>query len=82
MIKKGLILREDCYLYDGRSKTATRQDSSGGYASGLRIGEDVDVLTVYGNGQNRTIESIKNAVRAIGTTAPRRRLCYYLMAIG
>lgn len=67
-ITKGLIQRQDCSLYDGRTLTASRQDSTGGTLSGLRINDWVDVLSVYGAGVNYTRGTIANAVNAIGSS--------------
>lgn len=67
-ITKGLIQRADMALYDGKTLTATREDSTGGTLSGLRVGDWVDVLSVYGSGENYTYGTVKRAVDAIGSS--------------
>lgn len=66
-IIKGKALRNDHRLYDGVEKTASRRDSTGGTLTGLKVGYEVDVLSVYGKGTEYTVDTITNAVNAIGS---------------
>jgi len=66
---KGLALRADLDLYDGITLTTTRTDSTGGTLSGLRLGDEVDVLSVYGSGTNYTLNTVQSAVNAVGSAA-------------
>ena len=66
-VTKGKALREDLDLYDGLSLAGSRADSSGGTFSGLRVGDDVDVLSVYGGGSARTVSTISAATAALGS---------------
>lgn len=68
-VTKGKIYRADLDNYDGRSLSTSRTDSTGGSRSGLKIGDSVDILSVYGAGTSYTLGTIKNAVRAIGSGA-------------
>lgn len=65
---KGKILRDDLRHYDGVNRTATRKESTG-TVTGLRVGNDVDVLAVYGDGENYNDATIRSAVTAIGSAA-------------
>lgn len=67
MIIKGDINRQDMALYDGVNKTVSRRDSTGGHIQGLRIGDTVDVLSVYGNGLERTRNAISDAADRAGS---------------
>ena len=62
---KGPVQRQDMALYDGVSLNASRVDPNGGIVSGLRVGDAVDVLAVYGNGVNQRGAAISNAINAI-----------------
>lgn len=64
---KGKALRQDLALYDGNNINRQRKSSSGGYVSGLAIGDEVDVLMVHGQGQNRTQTTIQNCVNSLGS---------------
>jgi len=67
IVTKGKILRNDLELYDGKSFTASRKDQTGGTISGLRVGNSVDVLSVYGDGKTYNDRTIQDALNAIGT---------------
>ena len=67
-IVRGLIQRGDQANWDGKTAAATRVDATGGTITGLAIGNEVDVLQVYGAGANRTRGSIAAAVQKIGST--------------
>lgn len=67
-VTKGQIFRGDQANYDGLSLSATRTDSTGGTKTGNRIGDEVDVLTVYGGGTSFTGGAIQRALNAIGTS--------------
>jgi len=66
-IKKGKILRGDIDHWDGVSKTSTRVSSSGGTTTGLKIGDTVDVLQVYGGGTEYTAATINTALARVAT---------------
>jgi len=66
-IKKGRILRADQFIWNGTDKTASREDSTGGTVSGLRIGVEVDVLQAYGDGDTYTLDVINKAITNIGS---------------
>lgn len=68
-VTRGRILRSDLASWDGKTSTSTRPDATGGTITGLAIGNEVDVLQVYGAGTSRTRESIAAAARAIGSSS-------------
>jgi hypothetical protein len=68
-ITRGKALRGDMALYDGKTKTATRPDASGGTTSGLVVDNTVDVLQKFGNGTTQTDAAIAAAVAHIGSSA-------------
>ena len=74
-VTKGRVYRQDLDNYDGRSLSTTRTDSTGGSRTGLKIGDSVDVLTVYGAGVNYTGGSVQNAIRAVGSGTAMLDLC-------
>lgn len=65
---KGKVLRDDQRLYDGVSLSGTRRDPSG-TVTGVKVGNEVDVLMVYGNGEDYNDATIKKATTAIGSTS-------------
>src|SRR5690606_28721583 len=67
-VVRGKLLRADQANWDGVTKTASRIDATGGTLTGLTIGEEVDVLLVYGGGSSRTRASIDAALSNIGTS--------------
>jgi len=67
-ITRAKLLRDDLFLYDGKTATASRLDSTGGTKTGLRINDDVDVLQVFGEGTNRTRAAIADATQNIGSS--------------
>lgn len=68
-ITRGKIVRADLAQWDGRTITYSRIDATGGTVSGLAIGNEVDVLQVFGSGSSRTRGTIADAVQQIGSTA-------------
>ena len=68
-ITRGKALRGDLALYDGKTKTATRPDASGGTTSGLVVDNSVDVLQKFGNGTTQTDAAIAAAVAHIGSSS-------------
>lgn len=66
---KGKALRQDFAHYDGISLKGSRKDSTGGFIKGLRIGDEVDVLMVYGQGENYTDQTIQNAINSLGSNS-------------
>lgn len=74
-VTKGRIYRADFDNYDGLTLSTSRTDSTGAARSGSKIGDSVDVLTVYGAGVNFTGGSVQNAIRAIGSGTAALSLC-------
>src|SRR2546421_1719540 len=68
-ITRGRVIRADLANWDGKTSTATRLDATGGTITGLAIGNEVDVLQVYGAGSARTRATIADAVQQIGSAA-------------
>lgn len=66
-IHRAKINRADLALWDGGTKTTTRTDATGGTVTELTVGEEVDVLQVYGSGTNRTRATLANAIARIGS---------------
>jgi hypothetical protein len=69
VIQRGKINRADLALWDGGTKTVTRPDATSGTVTELTIGEEVDILQVYGAGTNRTLATIANATQRAGSSA-------------
>lgn len=67
-IRRGKALRADLALWDGKTATASRIDASGGTITGLTIGNEVDVLQVFGSGTERARASIVSALNHISTS--------------
>jgi hypothetical protein len=67
-ITRGRVIRADLAHWDGRTSTATRIDATGGTVTGLVIGNDVDVLQVFGSGTSRTRGTIVSATDFIGSS--------------
>jgi len=67
-LQKGLIQRQDQDNYDGTLATS-RTSSTGGTTSGLKVGDSIDVLSVYGSGTtaNQTRATIADATGALGS---------------
>lgn len=66
-VVKGQIIRPDLKQYDGINTSHERKDSSGGVVSGLKIGDHVDVISVYGGGSDFSSVAINNAINSVGT---------------
>ena len=66
-VTKGAAFRQDFDNYDGISTASSRIDSTGGTVTGLKVGNVVDVLTVYGGGANRTRSTLAAAINAVGS---------------
>ena len=60
------ILRSDFQAWDGREKTGSKRDFTGGRTIGLKINNYVDVLQAYGQGTNRTYGTLSSAVVQVG----------------
>ena len=71
VIKRGKIIRADLANYDGRNTTYSRPDATGGTISGVPVGNDVDVLSVYGGGTARNDATIRAALGYIGAGVAR-----------
>lgn len=69
VIRRGRLTRADVANWDGLTATHSRVDATGGTVTGLALGNEVDVLQVYGGGTNRTRASIVNAKNAISAAA-------------
>jgi hypothetical protein len=67
-VTRGRILRGDLANWDGKTATASRVDATGGTITGLAIGNEVDVLQVFGAGSSRTGGSLAAAVAKIGSS--------------
>ena len=67
-VVRGLLLRRDMAIYDGKVSSVSRVDATGGTISGLPVNDFVDVLQVFGSGTAFTIGTIDAALRYIGTT--------------
>lgn len=68
-IRRGRVIRADLANWNGLTPTSSRVDATGGTTSGLAIGNEVDVLQVYGSGTDRVRASVLNAVNTISTTS-------------
>jgi len=66
-ITKGKAIRADLDNFDGTLATS-RTSSSGGTTTGLKIGNHIDVLSVFGSGDpnNMTDNTITKAINALG----------------
>jgi len=67
-IVRAKISRADLANWDGKTKTVSRVDATGGTVTELTVGDFVDVLQVFGSGTNRTVATINAALVFIGTT--------------
>ena len=67
-IQRAKINRADLGLWDGGTKTITRPDATSGTVTELTVGEEVDILQVYGAGTNRTLATLSNAVQRVGSS--------------
>lgn len=65
-ITRGKVIRADLANFDGRTFSVQRLDATGGTVSGVPVGNEVDVLQVYGSANNRNVSAITNAVQMIG----------------
>ena len=63
------VTRADLASWNGVTPTVTRQDATGGTVTGLMIGNEVDVLQVYGSGTDRTRASIASAISDISASS-------------
>jgi hypothetical protein len=68
-ITRGKVIRADLANWDGKTATHSRIDATGGTVTGLAIGNEVDVLQVFGSGSNRTRGTLAAAVQHIGSTS-------------
>ncbi|MBW2621286.1 MAG: right-handed parallel beta-helix repeat-containing protein [Deltaproteobacteria bacterium] len=62
------IGRQDLALYDGLNSTFRRPSNTGGIDTLLTIGGEVDILTVYGGGVDRSSRTIQEAINAVGSS--------------
>jgi len=77
-VTKSKILRNDYEHWDGINKTKSRVDSTGGTITGVKFGDTVDVLMVYGSGTEYTSSTINSAVSRI----PSSVNCSFQFATG
>lgn len=68
-IQRGKITRADLAHWDGTTSTYSRPDATGGTVTGLAVGNEVDVLQVFGVGTARTRTTMADAVQRIGSAA-------------
>lgn len=68
-IVRNKITRADLASWNGVTPTVTRQDATGGTVTGLMVGNEVDVLQVYGSGTDRTRASIASAISNISSSS-------------
>ena len=67
-IARGKVQRGDLANWDGKTATATRVDATGGTITGLAVGNEVDILQVYGSGTSRTIGTISSAMQKLASS--------------
>ncbi len=67
-VQRGKITRSDQALWDGKTKTSSRVDATGGTVTGLTVSDFVDVLQVFGNGDTYTVATITAALNFIGSS--------------
>lgn len=67
-VSKAPAMRSDLDNYDG-TLTTSRNNSSGGTTSGLKVGNSIDVLSVFGDGNtsNQTLATINMAISSLGS---------------
>lgn len=68
-IVRNKVTRADLAMWNGVTPTVTRQDATGGTVTGLMIGNEVDVLQVYGSGTDRSRASIAAAISNISVSS-------------
>lgn len=68
VITRGKVTRADLANWDGKTATHTRLDASGGTVTGLAIGNEVDVLQIFGDGSSRSRTTIATALNHINST--------------
>lgn len=66
-IKRAKLTRSDLSLFDGENTTYSRTDATGGTVSGLRLGDQVDLVSVFGSGTNYTVATINAATSRLGS---------------
>ena len=67
IITRAKISRADFALWDVDTKTTKRLDVTGSWIEELTVGENVDVLQVYGDGVTRSSAVLSKAIDYIGT---------------
>ena len=67
-ITRAKLTRADIANWDGVNKTVTRADATGGTVTGLTVGDYVDVLQVFGDGDTYTVATIEAALNYVGTS--------------
>lgn len=67
-ITRRKVTRADLAQWDGRNATVSSIDATGGTVTGLAVGNEIDVLQVFGSGTSRTSGTINAALQYIGST--------------
>ncbi len=67
-IKRAKINRADQAHWDGKTKTVSRIDATGGTVTEQVVDDHVDVLQVYGDGSVYTVATIASALNFIGSS--------------
>lgn len=67
-VTKAKLGKEDVNYYDGLSRTFSRVDSTGGALTINKVGNTVDVLSVYGGGTSLTRTTIADAITKVGSS--------------
>ena len=67
-VQRGFITRDDVANWDGKTKTSSRVDATGGTVTGLTVGDFVDVLQVFGDGTVYTVATINAMLNFIGAS--------------
>ena len=67
-ITRGKLTRAELALWDGKTATYSRSNAAGGTTTGLVIGNEVDILQVFGSGTDRTAATLIAAKNFIGSS--------------
>jgi hypothetical protein len=73
---KEKLAKEDIRLWDGKSETFERETLAGGTVTLHKVGEEIDVAFVYGNGKRDSM-AIRTALNTLGSTN-----CTFLLTPG
>ncbi len=67
-VQRGKINRADQSHWDGKTKTVSRVDATGGTVTEQVVDDHVDVLQVFGGGDTYTVATITSALNFIGSS--------------